>query len=137
MPSAVSVSFLGLSTPPVHPRLLDLRLARGTRSLGLAPGAGRDLRREDGALEDLGRQVDRDARVRYVHDAADPALNRGGPEDDVGLLVGVAVLLAVRDAVQAGLPVGLREVQLALGGVLRYPDAVGNGVAGVSCFGRR
>src|SRR3712207_2908113 len=101
------------------------------RQLGLARHPGGNVLRDDGTLEDLGREVERDARVRYVDDAADPALYRGRPDYDVGLLVGVAACLEVLDGVQAGLPVGDREIQVMLGIVLADPDTLEDQEAGV------
>src|SRR5215208_421096 len=101
------------------------------RQLGLMYHPGGNVLRDDGALEDLGREVERDARVRYVDDTADPALYRGRPDYDVGLLVRVATSLEVLDGVQAGLSVGDGEVQVVLGIVLADPDALEDQEAGV------
>src|SRR5690606_10329001 len=61
----------------------------------------------DVGVEDLRRQEERAAGVRDVEDAADPALDRRGAEDEVGLLPGVPPLLEVLDGVEAGVAVRL------------------------------
>src|SRR5215217_2564180 len=101
------------------------------RKLGLTRHPGGNVLRDDGALEDPGREVDRDTRVRYVDDASDPALYRGRPDYDVGLLVRIATILEVLDGVQTGLPVGDSEVHIVLAIVLADPDALEDEVAGV------
>src|SRR5829696_7567254 len=101
------------------------------RGLGLMYHPGGNVLRDYGALEDLGRDVERDARVRYVDDTADSALYGGRPDYDVGLLVRVATCLQVLDGVQAGLSVSDGEVQVVLGIVLADPDALEDQEAGV------
>src|SRR5215204_1849989 len=101
------------------------------RELGLARHPGGHVLRDDGALEDPGREVDRDARVRYVDDASNPALYRGRPNYDVRLLVRVAARLEVIDSVQTGLPVSDSEVHIVLAIVLADRDALEDEVAGV------
>src|SRR5215207_5030008 len=101
------------------------------RKLGLTRHPGGNVLRDDGALEDPGREVDRDTRVRYVDDASDPALYRGRPDYDVGLLVRIATILQVLDGVHTGLPVGDSEVHIVLAIVLADPDALEDEVAGV------
>src|SRR4051794_28948046 len=101
------------------------------RELGLGRHPGGHVLRDNGALEDPGRQVDRDARVRYVDDASNPALYRGRPDYDVGLLVRIAARLEVTDGVQTGLPVSDCEVHIVLAIVLAYRDALEDEVAGV------
>src|SRR5215211_5407205 len=101
------------------------------RELGLTHQPGGHVLRDDGALEDPGREVDRDARVRYVDDASNPALNRGRPNYDVRLLVRVAARLEVIDSVQTGLPVSDSEVHIVLAIVLADRDALEDEVAGV------
>ena len=49
------------------------------RKLGLTRHPGSNVLRDYGTLEDPGREVDRDARVRYVDDPSNPALYRGVP----------------------------------------------------------
>src|SRR5215208_956128 len=83
------------------------------RKPGLARHPARNFLRDDGALEDSGRQVDRDTRVRYVDDTADPTLYRSRPDYDVGLLVRVATRLEVLDGVQTGVPVSDSEVYVS------------------------
>src|SRR5215203_1586223 len=101
------------------------------RELGLARHPGGHVLRDDGALEDPGREVDRDARVRYVDDASNPALYRGRPNYDVRLLVCVAARLEVIDSVQTGLSVSDSEVHIVLAIVLANRDALEDKVAGV------
>src|SRR5215213_9451921 len=99
--------------------------------LGLTRQPGGNVLRDDGALEDPGREVDRDARVRYVDDASNPALYRGCPNYDVRLLVCVAARLEVIDSVQTGLSVSDSEVHIVLAIVLADRDALEDEVAGV------
>src|SRR5918994_919322 len=82
------------------------------------------VRRTDVAFEDLGGEVQRTADVRDVDDAANPALYRGRPEQDVRLLVGVAAVLEILDGVQASLPEGDVGVQGELVAVLVNRDAL-------------
>src|SRR3712207_3944802 len=101
------------------------------RKLGLARHTGGDVLRDDGTLEDPGRDVYRNTRVRYVDDTADPALYRGRPDYDVRLLVCIAASLQVIDGVEAGLPVGNGEIQIVLRVVFADPDALEDEEAGV------
>src|SRR4051794_30983992 len=91
----------------------DSEAGAGHASAGIDPGrAGR--RRRDVDVEDRGRDVDRGAGVRDVHDPGQPALDRCRAQDHVGLLGGVAELRQVVDRVQAGPLVGQVRVQVAL-----------------------
>src|SRR3712207_1214616 len=101
------------------------------RKLALARHPARNFLRDNGALEDSGRQVDRDARVRYVDDTADPTLYRSRPDYDVRLLVRIAARLEVLDGVQTGVPVSDSEVQIVLAIVLVDRDALEDEVVGV------
>src|SRR5690606_18455771 len=84
----------------------DLAPVDLARALGVRP----DVHVEDGR-----RQEHRAAGVRDVHDAADAALDRGGAEDQVALLTGVAPGLEVLDRVEARVAVGERRVHVGVG----------------------
>src|SRR5262249_18794822 len=85
----------------------------------------RFLRRPDVEVEDRGRQVQRAARVRDVHDPRYPALDRRGSEQQIGLLARETELGQVLDRVQARPAVGdgsIQVVVLAAGLVHRHAD---------------
>src|SRR5215207_9525570 len=75
-----------------------------------ALGGGADVEVEDG-----GRQVQGGAGVGDVDDAADPPLDRGRAEQQVGLLARVAEGLEVLDGVQTRAAVGHRRVHVVVG----------------------
>jgi hypothetical protein len=89
-----------------------------SRSGGGAPPAVGSLRaggrRPDVEVKDGGGQVQGRTRVRHIDDAAEAALDRGGAEQQVGLLRGVAELRQVPDGIKAGTLVGQLRVEVAL-----------------------
>src|SRR4029450_2383725 len=96
-----------------------------------ALGGGSDIEVEDGR-----RHIQRAAGVRDVDDAADPPLDRGRAEQQVGLLTGVAEGLEVLDSVQAGPLVGQGRVHVVVGvGVVvhRDPDERQEQIGRASC----
>src|SRR5829696_5764282 len=75
-----------------------------------ALGGGSDVEVEDGR-----RHIQRAAGVGDVDDAADPPLDRGRAEQQVGLLARVAEGLEVLDGVQTRAAVGHRRVHVVVG----------------------
>src|SRR3990172_3802741 len=92
------------------------RAAAGAREGALAADhVARTLRvGPDIELEDLGRDIDRGADIRNVHDAGDAALDRRRAQDRVSLLARVAELLEIGDRVHAGAAVRDVGVEIIL-----------------------
>src|SRR6185437_1279425 len=121
--------------PPFRPdrdaAVMHRRFGRG-RGVPVSPavqsssGAGRDVPscgnagfgpaavRLDVEVENLGGDGDRAAGIRDIDDAAHPALDRSGAEDDVALFTRVPELLQALAGVEAGAKIGDMPVAIEL-----------------------
>lgn len=78
----------------------------------------------DVKVENVHRQPQSRARVGDVHDAGNVALDRRGAEQQVDLVIVVAVAAEVLDGPEAGLAVGDRRVEVVLLAVLVDREAL-------------